>query len=117
GARGNRVQEVGTISRTLKILAGELEVPILLSHQLNRAILARGSKDQVPQLSDMRESGDVEQDADVVLFVHRPGMLDPTGETPKDYANIVVAKHRQGQAGFQVNMYFEERTQTFRDHR
>lgn len=117
GARGNRVQEVGTISRTLKILAGELEVPILLCHQLNRAMLARGSKDQVPQLSDLRESGDVEQDADVVLFVHRPGMLDPTGETPKDYANIVVAKHRQGQAGFQVNMYFEERTQTFRDHR
>lgn len=116
GAKGNRVGEVGYISRQLKILSGELDAPILLVHQLNRAMLSRTGSDRTPQLSDLRESGDVEQDADGVIFIHRPGLLDSTGESARDYANIVVAKQRQGPV-FQVNMGFHETTQTFTDYR
>lgn len=112
GAKGNRVQEVGKISRLLKLLAMDLNIPILLCHQLNRAMMAR--PDRTPMLNDLRESGDVEQDADVVIFVHRPGLVDDSGKTAKDFGQIIVAKNRQGPVG-RIPMRFNEITTQFID--
>ena len=92
----NRVQEVSFISRNLKILARELNVPVLAAAQLSRAIESR--KDQHPMLSDLRESGSLEQDADIVMFIYRPDIVDPTSPK-KNVAEIIVAKHRNGPVG------------------
>jgi replicative DNA helicase len=97
--KGNREQEVSTISRSLKGIAKELNVPIIALSQLNRSVeLRSGSKR--PQLSDLRESGAIEQDADMVLFIHRPekyGILeDDDGNSTQGLADIVMAKHRNG---------------------
>lgn len=110
GAKGNRVQEVGKISRMIKLLAMELEIPVMLLHQLNRAMMARSER--TPMLNDLRESGDVEQDADVVIFVHRPGLVDES--EPRDIAQIIVAKNRQGPVG-RLAMRFNETTTEFFD--
>jgi len=92
----NRVQEVSFISRNMKILARELNVPVLAAAQLSRAIEQRADKE--PQLSDLRESGSLEQDADVVMFIHRPEMYEK--DTLKQHlAQIKVAKHRNGPVG------------------
>jgi replicative DNA helicase len=92
----NRVQEVSFISRNMKILARELNVPVLAAAQLSRAIEQRADKD--PQLSDLRESGSLEQDADIVMFIHRPEVYEK--ETLKhNVAEIKVAKHRNGPVG------------------
>lgn len=89
----NRVQEVSYISRNLKILARELNVPVLAAAQLSRAVEQRA--DKRPMLSDLRESGSLEQDADVVMFIHRPEGLEK--ESPRrNLAEIIVAKHRNG---------------------
>ncbi len=89
----SRQQEVAEISRSLKVLAKELNVPIIALSQLSRATTSRtGNK---PQLSDLRESGSIEQDADIVMFIHRPGYYDETVEN-KDLAELIVAKHRNG---------------------
>lgn len=89
----NRVQEVSYISRNLKVLARELNVPVLAAAQLSRAVEQRA--DKKPVLSDLRESGSLEQDADVVMFIHRPDMLDR--DSPRqNIAEIIVAKHRNG---------------------
>jgi len=89
----NRVQEVSGISRSLKVLARDLNVPVLAAAQLSRAVEQRA--DKKPQLSDLRESGSLEQDADIVMFIHRPDMLDE--ESPRHkIAEIIVAKHRNG---------------------
>ena len=97
--RGNREQEVATISRTLKAIAKELDVPILALSQLSRNVEARGGTKR-PQLSDLRESGAIEQDADIVAFIHRPeyyGMtMDEDGQPTQGLAEIIVAKHRNG---------------------
>ena len=97
--RGNREQEVATISRTLKAIAKELDVPILALSQLSRNVEARGGTKR-PQLSDLRESGAIEQDADIVAFIHRPeyyGMtVDEDGNPTQGLAEIIVAKHRNG---------------------
>jgi replicative DNA helicase len=98
----NRVQEIAYISRSLKGLARELNVPILAASQLSRAVEQRS--DKRPMLSDLRESGSLEQDADVVLFIHREDMYDPTSER-KNIAEIIVAKHRNGPVGT-VELYF-----------
>jgi replicative DNA helicase len=100
--RGNREQEVSNISRALKSIAKELNVPVLALSQLNRSVEIRtGSKR--PQLSDLRESGAIEQDADMVVFIHRPekyGILqDDEGNSLKGLAEIIVAKHRNGALG------------------
>lgn len=100
--RGNREQEVSTISRSLKGIAKELNVPVLALSQLNRSVEVRtGSKR--PQLSDLRESGAIEQDADMVVFIHRPekyGILqDDEGNSLKGLAEIILAKHRNGALG------------------
>ncbi len=92
----NRVQEVSYISRNLKILARELNVPVLAAAQLSRAVEQR--TDKKPVLSDLRESGSLEQDADIVMFIHRPDAMDETSEK-KNIAELMVAKHRNGPVG------------------
>jgi replicative DNA helicase len=92
----NRVQEVSFISRNMKILARELNVPVLAAAQLSRAVEQRADKD--PQLSDLRESGSLEQDADVVMFIHRPEMYEKD-TLRANVAQIKVAKHRNGPTG------------------
>lgn len=89
----NRVQEVSFISRSLKVLARELNVPVLAAAQLSRAVEQRA--DKRPVLSDLRESGSLEQDADIVMFIHRPDNLEP--DDPRvNTAELIVAKHRNG---------------------
>jgi replicative DNA helicase len=92
----NRVQEVSYISRNLKVLARELNVPVLAAAQLSRAVEQRADKE--PQLSDLRESGSLEQDADIVMFIHRPEMYEKDA-TKQNIAQIKIAKHRNGPVG------------------
>ena len=98
----NREQEISNISRNLKGLAKELNVPIIALSQLSRAVEQRGSKEgsRVPQLSDLRESGAIEQDADMVMFLYRPEYYDVTqsaeGENIKGLTEVKIAKHRNG---------------------
>lgn len=105
GARfGSRQEEVSTISRSLKGLAKELDIPILALSQLNRTVEGReGIEGKRPQLSDLRESGAIEQDADMVLFVHRPEYYrifeDEKGHDLRGKAQIIIAKHRKGETG------------------
>ena len=102
GAKFNsRQEEVSTISRSLKGLAKELDIPIIALSQLSRAVEQRpGEQGKVPQLSDLRESGAIEQDADIVIFVHRPEyyhiLEDSQGNSLKGMAQICIAKHRKG---------------------
>ena len=92
----NRVQEVSNISRNLKVLARELNVPVLAAAQLSRAVEQR--TDKRPVLSDLRESGSLEQDADIVMFIHRPDAMEQ--ESPNhNLAELMVAKHRNGPTG------------------
>ena len=93
GRNENRVQEVSTISRSLKQLARELNVPLLAGAQLSRAVEQR--TDKRPVLSDLRESGSLEQDSDIVMFIHRPDMYEKA-ESRTNIAEIIVAKHRNG---------------------
>jgi replicative DNA helicase len=108
GARGeNRVQEISFISRSLKALAREINAPVLAVSQLSRAVEWRASHE--PQLSDLRESGSIEQDADVVLFIYRDEYYykseeewvaaHPDREYPREEADVIIAKHRNGPTG------------------
>lgn len=107
----NRVQEISEISRGLKQLAKELNVPIIALSQLSRAVEAR--PDGIPKLSDLRESGSIEQDADIVLFLYREDRVKP--DTPnKNIADVIVAKHRNGPVG-KVSLYFDENSASFRN--
>lgn len=107
----NRVQIIDEISRNLKMLARELRIPILVLAQLSRAVEQRMSK--VPQLSDLRESGGIEQNADIVIFIYRDEMYHPESER-KGYADLIVAKHRNGPVG-QVVVKFDATTTRFHD--
>ncbi len=107
----NRVQEVGEISRGLKALARELNVPVLALSQLSRAVEGRTS--HVPMLSDLRESGSIEQDADIVMFIYREELYDPNTDK-KGIAEVHIAKHRNGPVGM-VPMRFEAATTRFTD--
>ena len=106
--RGMREQEVSAISRSLKAIAKELNVPIIALSQMNRSVETRGGNKR-PQLSDLRESGAIEQDADLVLFIHRPeyyGLnVDEAGNSLAGIAEIIVAKHRNGEVG-NIKMHF-----------
>lgn len=116
-ARGSREQEVSHISRGLKAIAKELDIPIIALSQLNRSVEMR-SGDKRPQLSDLRESGAIEQDADIVIFIHRPekyGLLeDAEGNSTKGKAEIIIAKHRNG-AVCDVELKFVESMAKFVD--
>lgn len=92
----NRVQEVSDISRQLKIIARELDVPVIALSQLSRAVESR--TDRRPQLSDLRESGSIEQDADIVMFLHREDMYNQNTEN-LGKAEVIIAKHRNGPTG------------------
>ena len=100
---GSRQEEVSTISRALKGLAKELGIPILALSQLNRSVENRPDGDKRPQLSDLRESGAIEQDADMVCFIHRPEYYkiytDANGRDLRGMAEIIIAKHRNGAVG------------------
>lgn len=115
--RGNREQEISLISRSLKSIAKELNVPVLALSQLSRAVETRGG-DKRPQLSDLRESGSIEQDADMVQFIHRPeyyGLTeDEEGNPTNGIANIIIAKHRNG-AVCDVQLKFVNELAKFKD--
>ena len=105
--RGIREQEVAAISRTLKATAKELNVPIIALSQLSRDAVKRTGGSGKPQLSDLRESGSIEQDADMVIFIHRPDYVG-LGETPdgKETTQIIIAKHRNGEV-CDIDMLFK----------
>jgi replicative DNA helicase len=93
----NRQQEIAIISRSLKSLARELDVPVIGVSQLNRSLEQR--EDKRPRLGDLRESGAIEQDADIVLFIYRHEYYNPEAIETKGIAEVAVAKHRQGSTG------------------
>lgn len=101
-SQDSMVQQVTEISRSLKILARELDVPVLALSQLSRAVEQRGGK---PRLSDLRDSGSIEQDADVVMFIHRDDKINKESERP-NIAEILVEKHRNGPVG-SCELYFD----------
>src|SRR5690348_6476898 len=108
----NRVQEVSQISRALKVLARDLEVPILALSQLSRAVEQR--TDKKPILSDLRESGSIEQDADLVMFVYRDEYYNPEDSESAGIAELILAKHRNGATGIE-KLAFQKRYAKFAD--
>ena len=121
GRGQNRVQEIGEITRSLKALARDLNVPVVAVSQLSRAVEMRQS--HRPQLSDLRESGSIEQDADVVMFIYRDDKYIseeewdqryPDRPYPRNIAEIMVAKHRHGPTGT-VRLYFRDKLAQFAD--
>jgi len=111
-AQNNRVQEISEISRSLKGLARELDVPLVAASQLSRAVEQR--QDKRPQLSDLRDSGSIEQDADVVIFIYRDEYYNPDSSQRPNIAEINVAKHRNGPTAV-VDLYWHGQLATFRN--
>jgi replicative DNA helicase len=103
------VQEISYLSRSLKGLARELNVPVMAASQLSRSVEQRSEKR--PVLSDLRESGSIEQDADVVMFIYRDDVYDPQSER-KNVAEIIVSKHRNGPTGT-IELYFRNQLAQF----
>ena len=115
--KGNREQEISTISRSLKSLAKELNIPIITLSQLNRSVETRGGSKK-PQLSDLRESGAIEQDADMVCFIYRPDYYGLEGEDEsvnENYAELIIAKHRNGGLD-DIKLQFIKRFAKFTNH-
>jgi replicative DNA helicase len=114
--RGSREQEVSMISRSLKAIAKELDIPVMALSQLNRSVESREGKR--PQLSDLRESGAIEQDADIVLFIHRPEYYGITEDENNNsligVAEIIIAMHRNGAIG-DVRLSFKKNLAKFAD--
>jgi replicative DNA helicase len=115
GGDFNRVQEISEISRGLKVLARELNVPVIALSQLSRSVESR--PDKIPQLSDLRESGSIEQDADIVAFIFREDYYNPETER-KNITDILIKKHRNGPVGG-IELYFDTTKQRFKslDHK
>ncbi len=111
-ANNNRVQEISEISRSLKGLARELDVPVLAAAQLSRAVEQRSEKR--PLLSDLRDSGSIEQDADVVMFIYRDEYYNPDTTERPNIAEINIAKHRNGPIG-NIDLYWHGKLATFRN--
>ena len=111
-----RQQEIAEISRSLKIMAKEIEVPVIAMSQLNRSVEKRGG-DMRPRLSDLRESGAIEQDADVVLFIHRPSYYKNPAEITEDdnVAELIIGKQHNGPTGTVDVVFIEEYTK-FREY-
>jgi replicative DNA helicase len=109
-SRESRVQEVSEISRFLKGLARELDIPVIALSQLSRAIEQR--TDRIPQLSDLRESGSIEQDADIVMFINREELFNPETDR-KGIADLMIAKHRNGPTG-KIELFFVREQARFR---
>jgi replicative DNA helicase len=107
----NRVQEISEISRNLKILARELNVPVVAASQLSRSVENRTP--QIPQLADLRESGSIEQDADIVIFLYREEYYNPETER-QNITDVFIKKHRNGPTG-NFELYFDREKQRFRD--
>ncbi|HWH16287.1 MAG TPA: replicative DNA helicase [Candidatus Paceibacterota bacterium] len=107
-ASDSMVQQVTEISRSLKQLAREIEVPVIALSQLSRAVEQRGGK---PRLSDLRDSGSIEQDADVVMFIHREDKMNKDSDRP-NIAEILIEKHRNGPTG-KIELYFDEKRTSF----
>jgi replicative DNA helicase len=110
GGDGNRVQEISEISRGLKGIARELNVPLIALSQLSRSVESRSPK--IPQLADLRESGSIEQDADVVAFLYREEYYEPDSER-KNIMDVLIKKHRNGPTGG-VELYFDREKQRIR---
>jgi replicative DNA helicase len=109
----NRVQEISEISRGLKQIAKELNVPVLALSQLNRGVESRNPP--IPKLSDLRESGSIEQDADIVMFIYREAVYKRDLELDKrNLAEIHIAKHRNGPTGM-IKLFFDEQKVSFRN--
>jgi len=108
-ANDNLVQQVTEISRSLKQLAREMEVPVIALSQLSRAVEQRGGK---PRLSDLRDSGSIEQDADVVMFIHRDDKINKESDRP-NIAEILVEKHRNGPVG-KIELFFDDKRTTYK---
>ena len=108
GGEGNRVQEISEISRGLKGIARELNVPLIALSQLSRSVESRHP--QIPQLADLRESGSIEQDADVVAFLYREEYYNPDTER-KNVMDVLIKKHRNGPTG-NVELYFDREKQS-----
>lgn len=104
--------EIGSITRDLKLLANDLEIPVLLLSQLNRKVEERSSKE--PVLSDLRESGAIEQDADMILFLHRADAYLKEGGQPDGLGDLIIAKHRHGPTG-RIKMVWHEETASYRN--
>ena len=108
---GNRVQEISEISRSLKALGRELHVPVIAASQLSRAVESRPGN--IPQLSDLRESGSIEQDADVVLMMYREDMYEEDSDRP-GITDIYIRKHRNGPTG-RIELMFKKEQMRFYD--
>ncbi|HSH01880.1 MAG TPA: replicative DNA helicase [Anaerolineae bacterium] len=109
---GNRVQDIGEISRALKSLARELDVPVVALAQLSRAVESR--QDKRPMLSDLRDSGSIEQDADIVMFIYRDDYYNPDTTDRPNIAELSISKHRHGPTGV-VDLYWQGNLATFRN--
>lgn len=109
-SEGNRVQEISEISRGLKSVARELNVPVMALSQLSRSVESRSP--QIPQLADLRESGSIEQDADVVAFIYREDYYNPETDR-KNITDVFIKKHRNGPTGA-AELYFDRDKQRFR---
>jgi replicative DNA helicase len=110
GGDSNRVQEISEISRGLKGIARELNVPVIALSQLSRSVESRHP--QIPQLADLRESGSIEQDADLVMFIYREDYYNPDTER-KGIVDLLIKKHRNGPVG-QIELFFDNEKQRFR---